>query len=297
MNPPPANPLILGTLVDLPLEKAQPFFLSLERTGYRGEVGLVCGDVGAATLAFLRARAYRVNLLPYRKPFLQPAWAWLASRPRLLLSARRRQRLDEQLAPTFLHPNCARHFFYRNFLETCGGGYDLVMLTDVRDVLFQRDPFAFAVPDGLSVFLEDRRWDIARCQHTANQIKRRFGRATLRAMHHRRVACAGTIFGTTAAVREHLERVTQSFAGRITRKTVDQGVFNYLLHAQPPAKLTCFENFSGPVLSMARLDLAKLRCDAAGRILDDAGNVINTLHQYDRHPELAAQLLRRFGQA
>ncbi|MCX6896877.1 MAG: hypothetical protein NTZ16_15590, partial [Verrucomicrobia bacterium] len=203
---------------------------------------------------------------------------------------------DELLAPSFLHPNCARHFFYRNFLETCGGGYDFVMLTDVRDVLFQRDPFAFAVPDGLSVFLEDSRWTIGDCTHTANQIKRRFGGAALRAMSGRRVACAGTILGTTAAVREHLERVTRSFAGRITRKTVDQGVFNHLLHAQPPAKLTCFENFAGPVLSMARLDMAKLRFDAAGRILDDDGNVINTLHQYDRHPELAARLLQRLGQ-
>ncbi|MCX6896878.1 MAG: hypothetical protein NTZ16_15595, partial [Verrucomicrobia bacterium] len=67
----PAKTLILGTLVDLPLETARPFFLSLEQAGYRGDAALVCGDVGAATLAFLRARAFRVNLLPYRKPFLQ----------------------------------------------------------------------------------------------------------------------------------------------------------------------------------------------------------------------------------
>ena len=295
MTNPSAKTLILGTLVDLPLETAKPFFLSLERAGYRGDIALVCGDVGVETLAFLRARAFRVNLLPYRKPFLQPGWAWLVSRTRLFLSARRRRLFDELLAPSFLHPNCARHFFYRNFLETCGGGYDFVMLTDVRDVLFQRDPFAFAVPDGLSVFLEDSRWNIGRCQHTANQIKRRFGGATLRAMCAQRVACAGTILGPTAAVREHLERVTQSFAGRITRKTVDQGVFNYLLHARPPVKLHRFENFFGPVLSMARLDMAKLRFDATGLILDEAGNVINTLHQYDRHPELAAQLLKRLS--
>ena len=32
-----------------------------------------------------------------------------------------------------------------------------LMLADIRDVLFQKDPFAFEIPDGLCVFQEDAR--------------------------------------------------------------------------------------------------------------------------------------------
>lgn len=292
MTTPPSKTLILGLLADLPLEKAKPFFLSLEKAGYRGDVCLVTGGLDAATQAFVRARAFRVNMVPFQKPYLHPFWVRLASGIGCFLSRRRRRLFEDQLALSCLHPHCARHFHYHSYLENCGGDYGRVMLTDIRDVLFQRDPFDFAQPDGLGVFLEDIHWKIRECGHTANQIKRAFGRATLRRMLGKRVICAGTTLGTADAVREHLARVTQLLCGRTERKTIDQGLHNYLIHHDPPAKLTCFENFSGPVLSMARMDMAQVRFDAAGRILNTDGDAINTLHQYDRHPELAARLLR-----
>lgn len=40
------------------------------------------------------------------------------------------------------HPFIARFFMFRSLLGLRSGAYDQVMLTDVRDVLFQSDPFA-----------------------------------------------------------------------------------------------------------------------------------------------------------
>ena len=42
---------------------------------------------------------------------------------------------------------------------------------------------------------------------------------------------------------------------------------------------------------MAYVDPARLSFDERGRITGTGGRVINTLHQYDRHPELAARLV------
>lgn len=297
MTQPPVKTLILGLLADLPLAQTKPFFLSLEKAGYRGDVCLIAGGLDAATQAFVRPRAFRVNLVPFRKPYLHPGWVRLAGGIRIFLSRNRRRRFEDQLALSCLHPHCARHFYYQSYLEACGAEYDRVMLTDIRDVLFQRDPFDFAPAAELGVFLEDRRWNIGACRHTGNQIRRAFGRAALRRLSGKRVVCAGITIGSTAAIREHLAGVTNLLRGRVERRTIDQGVHNYLIHQHPSTKLTCFENFAGPVLSMARLDRDQLRFDRHDRILDAAGNIINTLHQYDRHPELAARLLLHLGQS
>src|ERR1039458_8963438 len=76
--------LILGLLSGLSLEQAKPFFLSLEKSGYRGDVCLFVRELGSATQAFLRAR--RVQLIPFPKAFLQRFSAGAARFPGFFLS-------------------------------------------------------------------------------------------------------------------------------------------------------------------------------------------------------------------
>ncbi|MEI9865262.1 MAG: hypothetical protein WDN00_12070 [Limisphaerales bacterium] len=65
-----AKLLIMGLLTGLTLEQVKPFFLSLEKTGYRGDVCLFVADLDPATLFFLRAQ--RVNLVPFQKAISSP---------------------------------------------------------------------------------------------------------------------------------------------------------------------------------------------------------------------------------
>jgi|ERR1019366_1137885 hypothetical protein len=281
--------LILGLLSGLSLEQTKPFFLSLEKSGYRGDVCMIVSDLGVATQAFLRAR--RVQLVPFQKAFLRGFSAGAARLPGFVLSRRRRALFDRQLAPAYMHPRCARHFFYQSCLQEWGGSYSQMMLTDVRDVLFQADPFAFELPDGLCVFLENRSRTIGSCEQNSRAMLRAFGRATLREMSDQSIVSTGTTFGTTAAIREHLARVTRILCEKKERKPIDKAVHNYLVHKEPPAKLHRFENFSGPVLTMGGIDPARLQFNDRGQIISPGGHVINILHQYDRHPELAQKLV------
>jgi hypothetical protein len=283
--------LILGLLTETTLEQARPFFLSLEKAGYQGDICLFVNGLEADLRDFLRAR--RINLVPFQRAYLKPKWARLAGLVRPFLTREQTGRLEAQLAVAYMHPHCARHVYYQAYLADSGADYDRVMLTDIHDVLFQRDPFDFELPDGLGVFREDPRMTIGACGHSSTWIKHGFGPAVLEKLRDKAIFCAGTIFGTPAAVGDYCARALQIFYARKTRWTIDQATFNYLLYLDPPPRVHRFDNEAGPVLTMGHMDAARLRFDAAGRLINPAGVVYNTLHQYDRHPALAAQLVER----
>jgi hypothetical protein len=283
--------LILGLLTGMTLEQIKPFFLSLEKTGYCGDVCMIVADLEQATLNFLRAR--RINLVPFQKKYLKPKWARRISWVRLFMKPWQQRRFDEQMALTYLHFWCARTVYYRTFLAECGNDYDQVMLADVRDILFQRDPFDFEIPAGLGVFMEDANQSIGTNFSNSTWLREGFGEAVLNELAHKRIYCAGTIFGTPAALQDYLDQVLDLYHSKKNGELIDQAAFNYLLHKQPPKVWCAFENETGPVLTMANMKSDQFHFDAQGFMVNAAGRVFNTLHQYDRHPELAPKLIQR----
>ena len=285
--------LILGLATGMPEAQLRPFFLSLERAGYRGDVCLFVKDLDRAALDFLRAR--RVNLVPFREAYLRPKWARFADVAAWFMKPAQRQRFTEQATLTFLHPLGARFICYQSYLEICRPAYDHVMLADIRDVLFQRDPFDFAIPAGLSVFMEDAGKTIGACPFNSEWMRLGFGRRAVRQLGDKNISCCGTVIGTTAAMADYLERMGRILHAAKSRKVIDQSAHNWLIHRQPPPTLHCFSNEAGPVLTMHYLAAARIRLDESSRVVNPDGHVVNTLHQYDRHPELARKLLAQLA--
>jgi hypothetical protein len=63
----------------------------------------------------------------------------------------------EKLEPSFLrryHPSSIRWVLMSRYLDSKGDLYDSVVTADVRDTIFQSDPFSMVEGDGLHVFLE-----------------------------------------------------------------------------------------------------------------------------------------------
>jgi len=268
----------------------QPLFLSLEKAGYRGDVCLFVKDLSPETLAFLRAR--RVNLVPFQKNYLNPKWARLAGLAWPFLKPRQRHGLEEQLALSYLHAHCARHLYCRAYLTECGRFYERVMLADIRDVLFQNDPFAFPISEGLNVFMEDPGLTIGACPSNSAWIQHAFGAVVLKELFDKPIFCAGTIFGTPTAMLDYFDQVLRLYYARKTHFSMEQASHNYVIHKQPPKHLHRFDNDAGPVLTMSHMDARQFRFNDQGLLVNSAGRVFNTLHQYDRHPELAQRLLR-----
>ena len=193
----------------------------------------------------------------------------------------------------------ARFLAYHNFLAAHEADYRHVLLTDVRDVLFQDDPF-LGFEGGLSVFEEDAGAPLVEeTAHNARWIVELFGRKALARFGRLPILCSGTVMGTTQAVLRYLQAFERVLfqAKRIGSSGSDQGIHNYLCRFVIESSCHVATNGHGPIMTMGLIagggvDFAE---SSDGRILDSAGAVIPVLHQYDRHPELAARLLRRLA--
>ena len=173
------------------------------------------------------------------------------------------------------------------------------MLSDVRDVLFQGEPFKGMTDAPQRFFLKYHTVTIGTQPGNANWVRNAYGESALARIAAYRVSCSGVTFGTTAGMLAFLRAVT----GELTRVTpqiagldgYDQGVHNYLIWtgAFPAAEL--LENSRGPVLTMHGAPLEEFRRDDRGRLLDERGEIIPVLHQYDRHPALQKGLCAQFA--
>jgi hypothetical protein len=199
----------------------------------------------------------------------------------------------------FHHIACSRYFYYLSFLRAHAAEFDRAMLTDVRDVIFQRDPFDWRSPAPLQFFLEHRAVTIGTQSGNALWVRNAYGEAELARIGHQRVSCSGITFGTTggmlgylAAMTDELVRATPRIAGF---DGYDQGVHNHLVWsgAFPAAELK--ENGRGPVLTMHGVPASEFRQNERGELIDDDNAIVPVLHQYDRHPPLRDALLARLA--
>jgi hypothetical protein len=200
-------------------------------------------------------------------------------------------------APLVTSYNVAR---YRAFAGLLAARPDAgrVVLADVRDVVFQRDPFAAAPAAGLHLFLEHPARSIGQCIWTSSWIRYRYGDAALPPLADRPIACSGVVLGDAAAVRAYLGRVlielTPPLRANNYMAGYDQGVVNVLAHRAELPGLVLHPYASAAVLHLGNAPPGAVRRDAAGAIVNDAGAVAAVVHQHDRHPELAG-LAARWG--
>ena len=136
--------LVLGVIDKLPLHEINRFLTTLRQSGFGGHVCLFAGPrMGRLTLAAIRGRG--VELIRYGKLF---------------------HSVGGERVPEPIHLYNLRHFLYRDYLEKHGHTFRNVMITDVRDVVFQRDPFEFEIDDRIQVAMESRAIPIGACDHT-----------------------------------------------------------------------------------------------------------------------------------
>lgn len=293
--------------------QVEPFVRSLRAAGYRGDVLMLVGRLApdhAARLAAAHIGAQRVQPLlgalppTWRRKLYSHRLRWLhraypGACGVLPASASRRRRTAAWCGRLFHHIACSRYFYYLSFLEAHAARYDRVMLTDVRDVLFQANPFVWTSAAPLQFFLEHRDVTIGTQAGNALWVRNTYGEAELARIADRRVSCSGITLGTTqgmlgylAAMTDELTRATPRIAGF---DGYDQGVHNHLVwsNAFPAAEL--LENGRGPVLTMHGVPENEFHANARGELVDDTGAVVPVLHQYDRHPALRDRLLARLA--
>lgn len=262
--------LILGIATGYDKNALVPFVCSLRRTGYRGDVVLFVKHLDRETQLFLDD--YQVRAEPWDGMFL----------PFDLL--------------------LGRNITFYNFLtrpEISGKGYARVLLTDVRDVFFQSDPFSSTLHKGLEVFLEDDSQRVGSSAINSTWVRMAFGEETFQSMANRRISCAGTVFGTWDGIQEYLLRmqILATETPQVARfvKGVDQGLHNFLLHRNVLRSWAAAEN-GERVFTLGYVPEARICVTEDRRIADSGGHVSALIHQYDRHPRIVSLVTEWFNE-
>ena len=73
----------------------------------------------------------------------------------------------------------------------------------------------------------------------------------------------------------------------------DQGLHNYILRERLLSRVIVHENRRGPVMTLGPIKMGDIRLSADRQVVNEVGQVVSVLHQYDRIPELKKILLDR----
>lgn len=298
---------MLGFAAGLPADSFRPFAYSLRATGYKGRFGLIttsCTPQQRQKLAELADLHWDVDG-EFQSGSASPAslrtlrWLRRTRGARRLYPAvfqavarggpeRKMQARWESLEYEMEGLQALRYKLYYDFIREHAPDADVVLLSDLRDVVFQADPFDPPV-HGLELFLEDSSSRLGVEPFNRRWLHNLYGPERLAALAQRPTSCSGTTVGDKEAILDYLTAMWQAIQWR--RRPLgshDQGVHNELinLHRFPAARVV--SNATGRVLTMGLM--TGIRINEDGLVLNDDGTVPSVLHQYDRHPQLAAQL-------
>lgn len=169
-----------------------------------------------------------------------------------------------------------------------------VLLTDVRDILFQRPPFDPA-PSGLEVFVEGD----ALADHAFNMkyLRALAGEGMARKLAMAPAICVGTVLGPRHDVMRFCRQILMLAA--IPRSEIggafgaDQAACNLAVHLGL-VEAEVRENY-GRVATVGLTPGEALSFEN-GEVVNPDGSVSPIVHQHDRHPHLAEAVHHRWGQ-
>lgn len=304
--------VVLGAAVGYEPAQVAPFLVSLRRTGYAGTVALV---VEASRIAGLAREPLLqgVELIP-TAPWLAWRYRWLKDRPRLLrlawplvhalpwlalralgalpLPEPRRRDLQRRLAQHLLPPSESRFLTWLDYLRR--RPHARVLLADVRDVVFQTEPFAALPAHGLVVGMEAEGCSIGTERWNASRTRLVYGEAVLRELRDQRVSCSGVTAGDLPSMLRYLELMAEQILGlrraAARQGWLDQALHNYVLCRRWSGPLCRLNTLEGPIATLGQVREADIRCNAGGRVVNRDASVPSIVHQYDRWPALQRQL-------
>ena len=303
--------LVMGFVAGLPVDLVRPFFSSLRETGYAGRVCLFVSRTSAANVKKLQLLADEViDVDPLYNGTVTGLDAKVIS---LLLWVRMTRRI-RRIYPTLfrLIAHCwgstanrhqrrlylewrmeglqsLRYMHYSEYLKRTDPDY--VLISDVRDVYFQQDPFGLHVPE-LEVALEANHVTIGGESFNSRWMSNLYGRDVLRQIAKFTISCSGTTLGTAAGMRRYLHLMTDEvIRHRRPLGSHDQGIHNYLLRSGYLEPVVMRDNEAGRVITLGMQKI--LRLNGNGQVVNGDSSLPAIVHQYDRHATLSAEILRR----
>jgi len=238
--------LVTGYAYGYSAEQVRPFLKSLRLTGYEGRILLFAnGD------AAIEAKKWNVDLRPCPKPVYR-------------ICSDRFIRIAEALKDI-----------------PCEG----ILLSDTRDVVFQKNPATFLPSSGLNVYEEDHNMRIGTCNYNSKWILTGYGREVLKKLENAFISCAGVSCGDEKSMKIYLDRLCEEIR-RIQPKSnlsLDQAAHNFLIRVELESKIWNNDNGEVYTVGYVKRNTVKIK---GNKIINDNGEVPAVVHQWDRHNKL-----------
>jgi hypothetical protein len=248
--------LIIGAWWRLPAEELEPFLGSLRHTTFDGDVCILVGDASQDVIELLMAHGVIVDRL-------------------------------RRFGAGMTVDRYSRYYGYLDFITRHAHRYGAVLLTDLRDVVFQSNPFDRPLPADI-VYTHER------CLIGDNPIARpriaqTYGDDAARNLRDFPLSCCGTTFGTVHGIVRYLLAMTQSLFTLPVPLAfhVDQAIHNHVVHSR--ALRGAWLNASDDIVaSMEHMPDESVAVGTDEVLID--GNRVPVLHQWQKHPRLAAHV-------
>lgn len=263
---PDARRLVLGAAVGFRPAQVRIFVESLRGCGYAGDVVMLVGWAQWRLEAYLRRHGVRTVASWSTRKLHGPIHAY-------------------------------RFEKFARLVRAQAGRYDQVMVSDVRDVVFQRHPFAGVTSPACQFYLEGAGWTIG-----SEPTNRRWARTFLapeqvEAIGPCRITCCGVVLGGIAAMTAYLERLAaylHALPLRLRREGGADTVFhNLMAHLTHEVDgLLVENNLHVATMGLEPPDAYAVGPDGLIRTAD--GHVPAILHQYDRLPAVLAAVKARY---
>lgn len=284
--------VILTTAFGLPFCKAALFFHSLAQTGYAGRIVVFTANLSradrnryaqaGATVSDHGIHLHRV----LRRPLQMLFWNAVRHRPDSGSLTRPFDRLQQ--------PNVLRWSLYRHYLAERADEFERVLMVDLRDVCFQRDPFEGIDPEFLRTYAEEEDITVGPSEWNSLAMHRAFGQVGVKRWGNLRVSCSGVVAGGTGPVMSYLDAFGRMLPElRMPDHGTDQAIHTRIVHADVASLVQWQGNREGDAVQLAGVrDADSIARDTKGLLLNDFGCPFAIVHQFDRHPGMVAALHR-----
>ncbi|RZJ00870.1 MAG: hypothetical protein EON90_05560 [Brevundimonas sp.] len=192
------------------------------------------------------------------------------------------------------HPVMSRFAAYAKLIERHPNAVD-VLLTDVRDVVFQAEPFG-PPPRRLEVFIENENGRLGDHAFNMKHMTALVGDEMAATLVDKPCICVGTVMGPRDDIARFCRMVLMLAA--IPRSEIggafgaDQAACNLAVHMDL-IRAEVKPNFARvATLGMTPGDRLSF---VNGNVVNPDGSVSPIVHQHDRHPHLAGPLHDRWG--
>ena len=183
-----------------------------------------------------------------------------------------------------------RYEMYEFILKNIRKKPEKILLTDTRDVVFQKDLFLNKFKKSINFFLENEK--ILNDSRNSKWLKRTVGYNEYNKIKENKISCSGTTFGNFDQILKYsflmkkylfLYPYKRPFRHLIVFKKVkpyDQGIHNYLIYNSFFKNMELHENNFSKICTTAYMK--KFAFNKKGQLKNKKNEVYSLIHQYDR---------------